>query len=175
MVGCKSCSDRQPESGNARMRMKPAIAIGIALTFIATTGLARRSAVSEHTVPIQYVTAGARSFGEFFGCKGRSAAVTGAPAVTRLRLEIVPNLEAMWTPSTEVQQRALTPMDSVCTDFASTDVTPITPTGLGAKRAFDGNDAASREIARRRDEGMWIVANTGAEAAPHGIGVFLRK
>jgi hypothetical protein len=45
----------------------------------------------------------------------------------------------------------------------------------GAKGAFDGNDAASREIARRGDEGMWIVANTGTEAALHGFGVFVRK
>ena len=117
------------------MRMKPAIAIGIALTITATMGLARRSAVSEHTVPIQYVTAGARSFGEFFGCKGRSAAVAGAPAVTRLRHEIEPNQEAAWTPSTEVQQRALTPKDAVCTDCASIDMTPITPTDLVGRKA----------------------------------------
>jgi hypothetical protein len=117
------------------MRMKPTIAIGIALTFTATTGLVQKSAVSERTVPIQYVTAGAGSFGKFFGCKGRSAAVAGAAAVTRLRLEIVPNLEAAWTPSTEVLQRALTPMDAVCTDFASTDVTPITPTALVERNA----------------------------------------
>jgi hypothetical protein len=112
------------------MKMKALLAMGAALTIMATVALAQKRPSNNEPVPVSFLAASREASSEFARCTARDAVAAGILAYAHARLEITPDQEPAWTLFTQAVQQSLKPIETLCNEVGAKIAPPDTLSGL---------------------------------------------